>query len=608
MSPVNLTIEDNAGQNPSGGSAPSTGNYDPYDGNENGIAVDSFPASASPSIDSSIPQVPGTINRADPLGGTSITNFQQAFNNAPANGDWALYVYAGGGESETINSGWCINLTVNTGVGTTTTLSSNLNPQTTGQSVTLTATVLQQGSNAPVASGTVTFLDNGQVPAGVGSNTVALNGNGQAAITTSALVEGDHVITATYNGTFNDNSSYTTMTQRMNDATHLYAFNAAIPNGPTCSATYCYCNPGAVSSNSAFKGAFTPDPSNILVSDLPGTISTVSLGLNQYSSATDILYSLESMVVGPTNVDLDFFSNAGGSGAGGTASLGNYIFSDAGAAQIPYNVGTLTPGTYKPSSYVEGDPNWPEPAQPYTASSSGFYALPSTISYAGTRGSSTFAGQFTGTNPNGIWSLYMTEDDPAGSAGAANGWCVNLNENPVTVAATAGHTGDFSQGEQSAAITVNIANNGTTGPTGDPIPGSNPLKVTDVLQTGLSFVAGSNGTDWSCAANGQTVTCTNDVGGGAGLELSGADDRCERGQQRFGQHRQQRVGERGRGDVDNVEHRHHHGAGDDDDHGRQCLGGILREQSECHSWRDGDQRNHGERGHGDICHLSGSRL
>jgi hypothetical protein len=142
-SPVNLTIFDTAGQTPNGNDPPSTGNYEPYDGNvNNGIANDGFPSSTSPSLDSNIPQVPGTINRAAPLGGTSLKTFEQAFNNAPANGDWALYVYAGGGESETINSGWCVTFNINSGVATTTAVTSNQNPQTTGQQVTLTATVL----------------------------------------------------------------------------------------------------------------------------------------------------------------------------------------------------------------------------------------------------------------------------------------------------------------------------------------------------------------------------------------------------------------------------------------------------------------------------------
>jgi len=514
-SPVNLTIYDGAGQTPSGSSAPSTGNYDPYDNNQNGVADDTFPSSTSPSVDSNIPQVPGTINRANPLGGTSFTNFQQAFSDAPANGDWALYTYAGGGENESIEGGWCVTLDVNTGVGTTTTVTATPNPQATGQLATLTATVLTQGSNTPVTSGTVTFLDNNAVPAGVTNNTVSLDGNGNAQITTSSLAEGDHPFTATYNGTASDNGSYGTVVQRINDGTTIYAANAAISNGPTCGAAYCYCNGGPVSTTATYKGAFTPNPSILTVTDLPGTIGTVSLGLNQYSSATDILYSLESMVVNPTGADLDFFSNAGYSSGGGTASLGNYLFSDAAGSPIPSSVSTLAPGTYKPSSYPEGDPNWPEPAQPYFLSSSGFYTLPSGITYATSRGNGTFTSQFGNTNPDGIWALYMTEDDPAGAASAAYGWCVNFTENPVTVSVDLSHQGtgtgtDFVQGENGAQITTLVQASNTTGPTGDPL-GTNPLTVVDTLNAALTYT-GFTGTNWSCTTPpATTVTCTNDM-------------------------------------------------------------------------------------------------
>jgi len=518
-SPVNLTIFDTAGATPSGSSPPSTGSYDPYDGNGNGIANDGFPSSLSPSIDSSIPQVPGTINRAAPLAGTSLTNFQKAFSGALANGDWALYTYAGGGESEAIQGGWCVTLDVNTGVGTTTSVVASPNPQTTGQTATITATVLAGGS--PVNSGTVTFLDNNAVPAGVSSNTVSLNGSGQASITTSSLAEGDHTITATYNGTSSDNGSYGTVVQRINDATTLYANGATISHGPTCGATYCYCNGGSISTTASYKGAFTPNPSVIDVTNLPGTIGSVTLGLNQYSSASTILYSLESMVVSPTGADLDYFSNAGWSSGGGTASLGNYIFSDSASSEISSSVSTLSPGTYKPTSFVEGDSaNWPEPAQPYF---SGYYTPPSAITYAGPRASGTFTSQFENTNPDGLWSLYMTEDDPAGAASSAYGWCVNLTENPVTVSLDMGHQGngvgtDFVQSENGAQITAVVQAASNTGPTGDPL-GTNPMKVVDTLPAGLNYSSFS-GSGWSCSAAGQTVNCTNDSAVSAGASYS----------------------------------------------------------------------------------------
>ena len=80
--------------------------------------------------------------------------------------------------------------------GTTTTLTSSLNPAIAGQSVTLTATVATASTANP--TGTVTFfVDGAAQPAAVLSSSLT------AALTTSALAVGSHVITAVYSGDAN---------------------------------------------------------------------------------------------------------------------------------------------------------------------------------------------------------------------------------------------------------------------------------------------------------------------------------------------------------------------------------------------------------------------
>jgi alpha-tubulin suppressor-like RCC1 family protein len=73
---------------------------------------------------------------------------------------------------------------------TTTSLGSSVNPSTSGQSVTFTATV-----NNAAASGTVTFKIDG-----VSQDPLATVASGVATLTTSALGGGDHAIIAIYNG------------------------------------------------------------------------------------------------------------------------------------------------------------------------------------------------------------------------------------------------------------------------------------------------------------------------------------------------------------------------------------------------------------------------
>jgi hypothetical protein len=153
ISDVSLTVAD-GGTNPFD-MTPTTGDtYEPYDHNVDN-PNDIWATSSAPTYDANIPQVPGTINRPQTVGGANAYTLEQAFSGAPANGDWALYVY-GVEAVNTLSGGWCINLTPNTGNPTATTVTSTYPKATTGQSVTITATV---GSSDGTPTGTVTFVD-----------------------------------------------------------------------------------------------------------------------------------------------------------------------------------------------------------------------------------------------------------------------------------------------------------------------------------------------------------------------------------------------------------------------------------------------------------------
>jgi uncharacterized repeat protein (TIGR01451 family) len=79
--------------------------------------------------------------------------------------------------------------------GTTTAVTSSVNPSVSGQSVTFTATVAAVAPSAGTPTGTVEFRDNGTV---IGS--AALDGSGHATFDTSTLAVGAHTITAEYLG------------------------------------------------------------------------------------------------------------------------------------------------------------------------------------------------------------------------------------------------------------------------------------------------------------------------------------------------------------------------------------------------------------------------
>ncbi len=98
--------------------------------------------------------------------------------------------------------------------GTTTTVSSSVNPSVYGQMVTFTATVAAASPGSGTPTGTVTFTDGGTT-LGTGN----LNSAGQATWTTTSPLSVDtHTITATYNGDTNFTTSYGTLSQVVKQA------------------------------------------------------------------------------------------------------------------------------------------------------------------------------------------------------------------------------------------------------------------------------------------------------------------------------------------------------------------------------------------------------
>ncbi len=112
-----------------------------------------------------------------------------------------------------------------------------------------------------------------------------------ATCTVSTLAEGDHTITATYSDVTNSfNQSVGSYDQRI-DNSILTSLSGGVLT---------YCNTGAIQipdPNSAGGGAAYPNPSNITVAGLFGTVNTVSVALKNFY---DLYPSyLTSLLVGP---------------------------------------------------------------------------------------------------------------------------------------------------------------------------------------------------------------------------------------------------------------------------------------------------------------------
>ncbi len=300
---------------------------------------------------------------------------------------------------------------------TLTTLTSSLNPSFTGNNVTFTATVTSGGN--PVTLGTVTFSEGATVLAA----NVLLNASGQATFSTSALAEGSHPITATYNGATGFNTSNGSIVQVVN--------NMTVVNGNS------FCNEGSITLADGDTGGNvgtpgTPYPSNIFVSGLSGTITSITVDVKglMHGKASDI----DLLLVAPTGETFLMMTGVGQSGA---FSNTNLTLSDAAASALP-QVGSISSGTYRPTSYEPDAKNIfpaPAPAGPYNKPAP--------------QGVATFASVFNGLDPNGTWRLYATDDTTNFVGSIANGWCLNIMTSNICPAsgilyvdATAANGGD----------------------------------------------------------------------------------------------------------------------------------------------------------------------
>lgn len=451
LSNVNVTLDD-AAESPLPRFAAelgSGGTYRPtsYDGGD----VDAFPAPAPPN-----PLLPA------PEGSSTLGIFN---GNSPT-GEWKLFVAdQREGSTGSMSGGWCLNFVMSGDAATATTVASSANPSTTGDSVTITATVTAGG--APVAgSGSVTFYaEDNTVLAGP----VALNGAGQASFSKSDFAEGRHAITARYSGAPGTYAiSNGAITQEVIDATSVTGNR--------------FCNPGSVSipTSASAKDTAALYPVRINVSGLVGGINTVTVGL------TGLTYSMPSalqmLLVGPAGTvanSLDFFSHTANTTAVSDVDL---TFSDAAPGLVPGT--TLVSRTYQPTSRAPGNTyEAPAPTGPYQ--------------YAADVGAHTLGSVFGSTNPNGNWSLYIART--AVSEGSISGpVCVEFTMTPPSLSVEKSHSGNFTAGQTGATYSISVTNNG-------PGSTSGTVTVTDALPAGLTATA-IGGTGWNCTL--ATLTCT----------------------------------------------------------------------------------------------------
>jgi len=383
VSNLNLTFDDAAGSLLPDNTTFGSGTFKPTDyGTGDTFAA---PAPAGPYNE---PATQGTAT------------FASVFNGTGPNGTWSLYVVDDtGGDSGSFSGGWSIDITTaGAALATTTIVTSNNNPSfatAPNNSVTFTATVT---SSSTVNSGTVTFTDGATTLA----SNVPVNGSGVAATTTSALTtEGDHVITATYNGNASFATSNGSITQVVNNHTVITGNQ--------------YCNPGAITI--PLSGSASPYPSNIFLTGVSGVVSTVTLKLNGFTHTSPD--DVDVLLVGPGGQKFIPMSDAGG---GNAVSGITFTLDDTAGSALP-DASALSSGTFKPASYSPTDTfGAPAPAGPYNEAAPG--------------GASTFGSVFTGINPNGTWAIYVSDDTGGDSGTISGGPCLTITTAGLTPTTT----------------------------------------------------------------------------------------------------------------------------------------------------------------------------
>ena len=210
-------------------------------------------------------------------------------------------------------------------------------------------------------------------------------------------------------------------------------------------------------------GPASPYPSTIVVSNVPGTVTNVTVTL--YNLNHTYPPDLDILLAGPQTNSVILMGDAGG--FNNPIHNVNLTFSDNASNHLTAT-DPIVSGTYLPNStngFDEFDP--PAPPKPYVAT---LYSL------------------CNGGSPNGNWSLFI-EDDASGDTGfLSGGWSVTIETTSSGIRAA-----DLSVQVSSAAgaILVNQTNQFNLAVTNHGPATATNVVVTDFLPAGATFLSSS---------------------------------------------------------------------------------------------------------------------
>ncbi|MEY2407860.1 MAG: large repetitive protein, partial [Verrucomicrobiota bacterium] len=221
-------------------------------------------------------------------------------------------------------------------------------------------------------------------------------------------------------------------------------------------------------------GLASPYPSTISVSGLTGVVFKITVSLNNVFHTFP--GDLDVLLVGPTGEGVMLMSDAGGNIDIQDSTV---TFDDDAEAFLP-NSGFINTSSYRPTNLGNEPDIFPPPA-PAIASAAALSV-------------------FRGTDPNGVWSLYVVDDAPSDSGSIGNGWRIEITtaepiaDLGVTMRATPEPAGVSSN----LTYAITITNRGQAAATG--------VRLTDPIPNGALFMSASV-PGGSCGVVNQAVLC-----------------------------------------------------------------------------------------------------
>jgi hypothetical protein len=187
------------------------------------------------------------------------------------------------------------------------------------------------------------------------------------------------------------------------------ALPAALAGGASASTSFGNTTPIVVA------GAGSPNGSDIFVSGLGTSLIHVSVGVSQLTHSR--VANLGLVLVGPSGAALVLEGGCGGSSSVSNISL---VFSDSAGTTLPQSF--FSSGTFKSTQYGSlGSFPPPGPGLAYQS------PAPS--------GTSTLLSVFSGSNPNGHWSLYAYDPVSGDTGQISHGWSLQIDATPAQLPA-----------------------------------------------------------------------------------------------------------------------------------------------------------------------------